>query len=148
MITMIAALTAVAPAPAPAAPPPAVAPPPGTTSPEGPESAAPLERVIRRFDFEEAQVQRVLFPRHFKRNIAEDRGFPPFGRMELTNEVAASGRWSFHFELDGGSLSAEVPTGVVPILPLADYVVTARVRTLGLEHARARLIASPAPPPG
>ncbi len=99
------------------------------------------KRLIRRFDFEEAETVRVEFPLQFKRNISVDRGFPKFGRLGLAGDVSANGRWSFRFELDGGSLSAEIPTGVLPVLPLADYVVTCRVRTDGLTHARARLVA-------
>ena len=40
----------------------------------------------------------------------------------------------------GGSMSARIPTAVIPILPLADYVITSRVKTQGLNNARARLV--------
>jgi len=115
---------------------------PATARPEG--DGTPLEslnRLVRRFDFEEAQTARVPFPLYFKRTIAEDLGFPRFGDLTLTNEAAFSGNWSFRFDLAGGSLSAGIPTGVTPILPLADYAVSTRVRTRGLTHAGARLIA-------
>ena len=97
---------------------------PATARPEG--DGTPLEslnRLVRRFDFEEAQTVRVPFPLYFKRTIAEDRGFPRFGDLTLTNEVAFSGNWSFRFDLAGGSLSAGIPTGVMPIQPFADYAV-------------------------
>lgn len=100
-----------------------------------------LTRVIRHFDFEEAQTARVRFPLHFKRTIAEDRGFPRFGELALANDAAFSGDWSFRFDLVGGSLSAGIPTGVMPVLPLADYAVSTKVRTHGLRYAGARLIA-------
>jgi len=101
-----------------------------------------LRRLIHRFDFEEARTARLDYPLLFKRLIAEDRGFPKFGRQRLKNAVAQEGEWSFAFELDGGSLAAEIPTGVVPVLPMADYVVSAMVRTGGLRHARARIVAT------
>jgi hypothetical protein len=100
-----------------------------------------LNRVVRHFDFEEAQTARLQFPLYFKRTIAEDRGFPRFGEMGLTDDASFGGDWSFRFDLAGGSLSAGVPTGIVPVLPLADYAVSAKVRTQGLRHAGARLIA-------
>jgi len=114
---------------------------PTATRPDGVRAGPWSRRVLRQFDFEESETQLLEFPLHFRRDVATDRGFPPFGRLAPTREVAFAGNWSFGFELDGGSLSAEIPTGVLPVLPLADYVVTARVRTLGLEHARARLVA-------
>lgn len=104
-----------------------------------------LRRVVRHFDFEEAETAPYEMPLNFYRfggdAGAAAQGFPPFGRMQLTDEAAWSGRWSFGFELDGGSLAARIPTAVIPAVPLADYQVTARVRTLGLRHARARLVA-------
>ncbi len=133
-----------------AAPAPAIsARPGGPDEPAAVEAAAPppasplasFRRLLRRFDFEEAKDLPYEMPINFYRHIATDEGFLPFGRMHLTDEVAFSGDWSFGFELAEGSLSARVPTAVLPILPMSDYVVTARVRTAGLTHARARLVA-------
>ncbi|MHC4083096.1 MAG: hypothetical protein ACYSU2_17435, partial [Planctomycetota bacterium] len=100
-----------------------------------------LRREVARFDFEEAERAPYTMPPNFYRYIAPDQGFPRFGRMQLTNETAHGGRWSFQFQLNGGSLSARVPTAVIPVLPGADYAVTAWIRTDGLEHAAARLVA-------
>lgn len=104
-----------------------------------------LKRMVRHFDFEEAEEMPLTMPHRFYRyGASEDHaaeGFPPFGRMRLTNEVAYSGNWSFEFELDGGSMAARIPTGVIPVMPQADYLVTMRVRTKGLQHARSRLTA-------
>jgi hypothetical protein len=99
-----------------------------------------LQRVLRTFDFEEAEAFNLAFPQHFYRLSAPDLGFPPFGHMRFSNAMAARGRWSFEFELAGGSMSARIPTGVLPVLPYADYLVTAKVRTSGLVHARARVV--------
>ena len=99
-----------------------------------------MHRLVRHFDFEEAERAPYEMPLHFYRYGAEDgaaAGFPPFGTMELSDRRAATGRWSFEFRLDGGSMAARVPTAVIPVMPYADYVVTARLRTAGLVHARA-----------
>jgi hypothetical protein len=100
-----------------------------------------LQRELVRFDFEEAERAPYTMPPNFYRYIAPDQGFPRFGRMQLTNEIAHNGRWSFQFQLNGGSLSARVPTAVIPVLPGGDYAVTAWIRTDGLTHAAARLVA-------
>ena len=121
--------------------------PPGSASlnEDTPVRLTSLKRLIRRFDFEEASQRLVEFPDDFYRRSAQDgasaQGFPPFGGMKLSTEAAYSGKWSFQFDLDGGSLSARTFDGVLPILPFADYMVTVRVRTAGLQNARARLVA-------
>ncbi|MHC5006800.1 MAG: hypothetical protein ACYTGF_05515, partial [Planctomycetota bacterium] len=100
-----------------------------------------LRRELVRFDFEEAERAPYTMPPNFYRYIAPDQGFPRFGRMQLTSETAHGGRWSFQFQLNGGSLSAKVPTAVIPVLPGADYAVATWIRTEGLTHAAARLVA-------
>lgn len=108
---------------------------------EAGEGLSALSRVVQRFDFEEAERAPYTMPFNFYRYIAPDQGFPRFGRMHLASDVAKEGRWSFEFELDGGSLSARVPTAVIPVLPGSDYAVTAWVRTDGLNHSAARVTA-------
>lgn len=100
-----------------------------------------FRRLLRHFDFEEAQNAPYEMPINFYRHIEPGKGFPAFGKMKLTNEIAAGGNWSFGFKLDGGSLSAKIPTAVIPVLPGSDYMITAKVRTKGLNHARARISA-------
>jgi len=78
-----------------------------------------LRRELARFDFEEAERAPYTMPPNFYRYIAPDQGFPRFGRMQLTSETAHGGRWSFQFQLNGGSLSARVqimpsPRGSAP----------------------------------
>lgn len=103
-----------------------------------------LQRMVRHFDFEEATLAPYEMPLNFYRLGGEEgaaaQGFPPFGTMRLSDEVAYSGAWSFAFSLDGGSLAARVPSAVLPVVPLADYAISARVRTEGLKRARARLV--------
>jgi hypothetical protein len=100
-----------------------------------------LRRVVERFDFEPADGVHRQFPAKFRRYIATDQGFPGFGTILLSDDEAAEGRWSLHFTIDGGSLAARVPPGLIGVLPLKDYLLTARVRTEGLEHSRARVAA-------
>ena len=101
----------------------------GQPEPDPASTLPSLSRILRRFDFEEAERAPYTMPLKFYRYVAPDQGFPPFGGMELTDEVAHEGRWSFRFELDGGSLSARVPTAVLPVLPGSDYAVSAWIRT-------------------
>jgi hypothetical protein len=100
-----------------------------------------LSRIVARWGFEDAERRPIDFPVQFTRIISEDRGFPRFGRIRLADDAAFEDRWSLRFELDGGSLAAGLPPGLLPVLPLADYEVSVRVRTEGLLHARARLAA-------
>ena len=100
-----------------------------------------LDRLLKRYDFEEAEQAPYTMPFDFYRFIAPDKGFPRFGSMQLSRTAAHSGRWSFMFELDGGSLSARVPTAVIPVLPGGDYSVSAWVRTDHLDRAVAHVVA-------
>ncbi len=100
-----------------------------------------LTRLLRLYDFEEAEDAPHTMPINFYRYLAPEKGFPEFGSMQLTSESAHGGRWSFRFETDGGSLSARVPTAMLGVLPGGDYVVSAWIRTVGLTHARARIAA-------
>lgn len=103
-----------------------------------------LRRLIRRFDFEEANEVPTEMPDNFYRVLTRHTGrtgFPDFGQMRLDNSVASSGRWSFRFELNGGSIAAALAPAVIPIFPGSDYRVTGMVRTEGLVHARARIAA-------
>lgn len=102
---------------------------------------ASLRREVHRFDFEEATQGRLVFPADFYRHLASDQGFPPFGDMRLSRASPAAGDWSFQFDLQGGSMTARVAPGVIPVLPLGDYVVNAMLRTVGLHNARARVVA-------
>jgi len=68
-------------------------------------------------------------------------GFPAFNAAILDPEVAASGRFSMRLPTKGGSTSLMLAAGVLAAIPDGDYAVVARVRTAGLEHARARLVA-------
>ncbi|MEK6703163.1 MAG: hypothetical protein AABZ53_12930, partial [Planctomycetota bacterium] len=68
-------------------------------------------------------------------------GFPPINQAELDETVAASGKVSFKLPTRGGSTRASLSSGVIPVFNDADYRVTAKVRTSGLENARATVLA-------
>lgn len=118
-----------------------------------PMKAGLLDRVIRRFDFEDRELSPVDLPAYFHRvgplvsgtdteqNDAARPGHPLFGRMSLSREQPYAGRWSFLFELEGGSMTARIPPKVLPILPGATYEVSVAIRTEGLQRSRARLVA-------
>ncbi len=115
----------------------------GAAAEPAPPVVAPADsgRLVQRFDFEEAALAPLTMPFNFYRSIAPELGFPRFGDMHLTDAVAHEGRFSFVFELEGGSMAARVPTAVIPVLPGADHAVRAWVRTDGLTHAAACLAA-------
>lgn len=114
-----------------------------------------LGRTIRHFDFEDRESAPVDLPAFFHRigptsSLSADGvdhsttgrpGFPLFGRMVLTRTQPVTGNWCFAFALDGASMAARVPPKVIPVLPGADYTVSVFIRTEGLKHARARLVA-------
>lgn len=100
-----------------------------------------LRRLVRHFSFEESELRPLDMPVNFYRHEAPDRGYPPFGAMGPRDDHAAEGRWSFGFELNGGSMAARIPTGVLPIVPYGHYIITVDVRTEGLRYSAARLSA-------
>ncbi len=100
-----------------------------------------LQRIVRRFTFEEAEIRPLAMPINFYRYIAPEQGFPPFGTMQPTAEHAHNGNWSFGFELDGGSMAARIPTGVIPAVATGRYIITAQVRTENVQHGRASIAA-------
>lgn len=109
-----------------------------------PEAA---RRTVKSWDFEgDAGLFEPVPPGWFRAqdnpNTGRVRpGFPAFNAAILDAEVAASGRFSMRLPTRGGSTSLTLAAGVLPAIPDGDYSVVARVRTQGLEHARARIVA-------
>lgn len=134
IVSAIAALFAQ-PQPAPAQAPPT----PTVVRPQG------AQRVVQRFDFEEAQTNPNPVPRYWVR--AQDEpdhprpGFPNWNRAVLDYEAAWEGTGSIRLPTDGGSTSLLLEPGVIPVFENTDYGVTVRVRTEGLTHAVPTLIA-------
>lgn len=104
-------------------------------------------RVARVFDFEEISENPSPVPRYWVR--AQDEpgtpgtGFPAWNRAELsyTSEAgeAHEGIGSVRLPTSGGSTRLRLEPGVIPIFDGADYLVSGRVMTKGLTHARARM---------
>ncbi len=108
-----------------------------------PEAA---QRIVRVFDFEERDVNFERVPMHWRRIVHNEQtgewaGFPPWNKAGFDDAQRVSGEWSVRAPVAGGSTALVLDDGVVPAIPGAEYVVTAKVRTEGFTHARARLSA-------
>ena len=106
---------------------------------------AALRRLVHRFDFDDPDQSPYVLPRHFFRILTRDGGppgFPDFGSIAIHSDESTSGESSLRFELEGGSMAATLPPGIINVLPLCDYVLTANVRTRGLRHARVCMVAT------
>jgi hypothetical protein len=103
-------------------------------------------RVVRLFDFEERAFTTEPVPVHWVRVVnqpgrIERPGFPAWNESGFDAHAPWEGDWSVKLPTRGGSAALRLAAGVVPVVPQADYVVAARVRTDGLEAARARVAA-------
>ncbi|MBL8963153.1 MAG: hypothetical protein KF787_11510 [Phycisphaeraceae bacterium] len=104
-------------------------------------------REVRIFDFEEIETTPAPVPMYWVR--AQDSpeagrvrpGFPIWNAAELDGSRAHGGVGSVRLPIAGGSASLLLERGVLPVFERADYVITARVYTEGLVHARARVVA-------
>jgi hypothetical protein len=113
--------------------------------PDPPVGLPEFSRDVRRFDFEERSEQPFEFPLRFQRvgpfGEHPRDGFPPFGQMSFS-PIARSGSWSFRFDLESGSMAAATLPNTIPVIPGADYAIAGWIRTVGIVHARARLVTS------
>lgn len=113
-------------------------------APNRPDAA---RRIVRFFDFDAPDP--FGLPLIWK--LAQDRfpvldgrprpGFPIYNGAELDQAVAATGKGSMHLWTRGGSTSLRLSPGVIPVFPDTEYLISARIKTAGLEHSRACLIA-------
>ncbi len=100
--------------------------------------SADVSRVVRQFDFEErgrGNLEDV--PMDWVK--IEGSGRPHYVNGALATDSAYAGRYSFRFELNGGSLVYRYPYGHVRVHPGASYRVTAMAKTDPLPNARARV---------
>lgn len=122
------------------------------TTPAEASRPAAAGRVVGRFDFEERTTNPYSVPRHWSRHQDDPgptpdaprvprAGFPVWNQAYLDYTFACEGEGSLCLPTAGGSTAVRVDAGVLPIFPDADYLISARVRTYRLEHARARLTA-------
>ncbi len=112
---------------------------------EPPRRPALAHRVAAQFDFEQRDANTLNLPINWIRAQHDPEvprfrpGFPIWNQAELDYTVAASGDGSVVLPTNGGSTSLRLEPGVLPVFPGTDYLVSARVRTDGLVHARASI---------
>ncbi len=116
---------------------------PGDGSPGRPALAG---RVVRVFDFEERQTNPLPVPQNWFRSQTDPTGqsrpgFPPWNAAELDYAISHQGEGSVRVPISGGSARLRLEPGVIPVLPGADYMIGATVRTFGGMHAHARITA-------
>ncbi len=103
---------------------------------EPPPTADP---VLARIDFEDRETATADWSHVFEQAPGLPRRSLFFDAV-VDETVAFTGGSSLRLDLEGGSISYRMrPEAAVPILPDADYRISARVRTEGLRHAEARL---------
>ncbi len=122
----------------------------GQPEPHSGTSARPAGagRVVRAFDFEEQDTNPLPVPMGWLRAqddpaVPRERpGFPIWNGAVLDYDSPAyAGSGSAMLPTNGGSTSLMLRYGELSVFPNADYLVSARVHTQGLRHARARLVA-------
>ncbi len=122
-------------------------------------SAAPFvqQRLVEHFDFDErddgnfeklpmawyvvgrdALNSDPAFQRQpIHQQLTASLGYPRHNPVHFDDAQQTSGRESLYMGLDGGNSGVFLEVGAVPAVPTSDYLVTVRVRTTTLEHARA-----------
>lgn len=118
------------------------------SSPESGERPISAGRVVRAFDFEERDYNPLPVPLGWIRaqedpDVPRVRpGFPLWNKGVLDySSPAFSGEGTVKLPTLGGSTSLILRHGEINIFPDADYLVSARVRTVGVRHAKARVVA-------
>ena len=106
----------------------------------GVASAADVSRILKFVDFEERRLGNMEdLPMHWAKVAGP--GLPNYVNGKLADDAAHSGKWSFRFDLNGGSLIYRYDPRQVPIRQGAHYRVDCFVQTTVLPHARARITA-------
>ena len=103
-------------------------------------------RVVRSFDFDERAFNLDPVPAHWIRahhveGVRERPGFPNWNHSAFSDKYAHSGAESFMLPTTGGSVSAQLVSGVLAAIPGSDYQITGFARTEGLDASRGRLVA-------
>lgn len=121
---------------------------PETDQPIAVERPSGANRVVRLFDFEEADFNPLPIPFGWIRAqndpaVPRERpGFPIWNQGSLDSKAESiSGDTTVQLPIEGGSTSLLLLPGSIGVFPGADYMVDAWVRTEGLRHARAGLTA-------
>jgi hypothetical protein len=101
---------------------------------------AEVNRILRTFDFEERRLGNAEdIPMNWSK--VEGPGLPHYVNSRLATDRARSGKYSFRFDLNGGSLVYRYDAGRIKVQPGAHYRVEGYVQTTPLANARARLTA-------
>ncbi len=101
---------------------------------------AEVSRVLRSFDFEErAKGNAEDLPMHWTK--VEGDNLPHYVNGTLATDKARSGRFSFRYDLNGGSCLYRYDTGQIKVQPGAHYRVESFVQTTLLKNAKARMSA-------
>src|SRR5437773_6372833 len=101
---------------------------------------AGVSRVLSTFDFEERRLGNVEdLPMHWIK--VEGAGLPHYVNGRFSTDRARSGKYSFRFDLNGGSLIYRYLPGQIPVQNGAHYRVEGFVQTTPLPHARTRITA-------
>lgn len=101
---------------------------------------AEVNRVLSTFDFEERRLGNAEeLPMYWEK--VEGAAFPHYVNGRLSTDLAHSGRYSFRFDLNGGSLLYRYPAGRIKVRSGAHYRVGAMCRTTVMPAARARMTA-------
>src|SRR5215217_7345756 len=101
---------------------------------------AEVNRVLKTFDFEERRLGNAEdLPMNW--NKVEGAGLPHYVNGRLTTDKARSGKYSFRFDLNGGSLVYRYDAGRIKVQTGSHYRVECQVQTTPLPRARARMTA-------
>jgi len=118
-------------------------------------------RLVRRFDFEEAQfnnyedlpmywyamgrpaltIDRGFLRQSIHNQLIAKANFPAYTKVGFDRPQSESGQHRLHLGLNGGNAGAFLEVGAVPVVPNSDYLVTTEVTTSSLKYARARILA-------
>lgn len=118
---------------------------PGVRDDRRPEGA---RRLLKLFDFEERETNPDPIPHFWYRGQDDPSvprvrpGFPVWNQSELEYGPGL-GKFGgcVRMPTKGGSASLMLDPGVLVVLPGADYVINAQIKTHHLTHARARVVA-------
>jgi len=110
------------------------------------ERPASARRLVRVFDFEHPTLPEGDVPPDWVRaqdaeGVRDRPGFPLWNEAYLDRERVYRGASAIRIPARGRNASLRLVAGVLPVFPNGDYLVTARVRTDALRHARARVVA-------
>ncbi|MDQ3441698.1 MAG: NEW3 domain-containing protein [Planctomycetota bacterium] len=101
---------------------------------------AEVNRILRNIDFEERRLGNVEdLPMHWAK--VDGPGLMHYVNGKLSTARARDGKYSFHFDLNGGGLIYRYDAKAIAVQPGAHYRVEVHAQTTVLPNARARLTA-------